>query len=255
VLLEQLQWTIVVAREREPGSTGARDGAAGVHGTARTATWPLTSTSLPFRNHAVATGVSFTRAELKSFTGATLPDLIGEPDPAGGGVRLLFVGINPGLRSVAVQGHFAPRGNRFYPALLRAGITNHLIDASAGLSTADRAHLLAQGIGITGLVARATGSAGELGRDELMEGARTLTERVGRFLPRVVALLGVTAYRTAFGVPQAVLGRQPADLAGAQLWVVPNPSGRNAHASLDALAAAYREAALAAGVPLRAPAL
>jgi hypothetical protein len=70
--------------------------------------------------------VSFTRAELKSFTGATLPDLIAE------GVRLLFVGINPGLRSVAVQGHFAPRGNRFYPALLRAGITDHLIDASPG---------------------------------------------------------------------------------------------------------------------------
>lgn len=189
--------------------------------------------------------MSFTRAELKSFTGATLPDLIG------GGVRLLFVGINPGLRSVAVQGHFAPRGNRFYPALLRAGITDHLIDASAGLSAADRAHLLAQGIGITSLVARATGSADELGRDELAEGARALAERVGRCRPRVLALLGVTAYRTAFGVPRATLGRQPADLAGAQLWVVPNPSGRNAHASLDALAAAYREAALVAGVPVR----
>ena len=84
--------------------------------------------------------VSFTRAELKSFTGATLPDLIAP------GVRLLFVGINPGLRSVAVQGHFAPRGNRFYPALLRAGITDHLIDASAGLTPGDRDYLLARGI-------------------------------------------------------------------------------------------------------------
>ena len=111
---------------------------------------------------------SFTRAELRSFTGATLPDLIAE------GVRLLFAGINPGLRSVAVQGHFAPRGNRFYPALLRAGITDHLIDASAGLSASDRDYLLGRGIGITSLVARATASAGELGPAELAEGARAL---------------------------------------------------------------------------------
>ena len=189
--------------------------------------------------------MSFTRAELKAFTGATLPDLIAD------GVRLLFAGINPGLRSVAVQGHFAPRGNRFYPALLRAGITDHLIDASAGMSAADRAHLLDQGIGITSLVARATASADELGPAELIEGARALAERVQRFRPRAVAILGVTAYRTAFQVPGASLGRQPADLGDSQLWVVPNPSGRNAHASLDALAAAYREVALAAGVPIR----
>jgi double-stranded uracil-DNA glycosylase len=188
--------------------------------------------------------VSFSRAELKSFTGATLPDLIGE------GVRLLFVGINPGLRSVAVQGHFAPRGNRFYPALLRAGITGHLIDASAGLTDADRAHLLGRGVGITSLVARATASADELGPAELTEGVKSLTNTVRRFRPRVVAILGITAYRTAFGMPRAMLGRQPDDLEGAQLWVVPNPSGRNAHAPLDTLAAAYREAALAAGISL-----
>ena len=166
--------------------------------------------------------VSFTRAELKSFTGATLPDLIAE------GVRLLFVGINPGLRSVAVQGHFAPRGNRFYPALLRAGITDHLIDASAGLTASDRDHMLGRGVGITSLVAQATASADELGPVELAEGARALTRKVRRFRPRVVAILGVTAYRTAFGFPRAVLGRQPEDLDGAELWVVPNPSGRNA---------------------------
>jgi TDG/mug DNA glycosylase family protein len=189
--------------------------------------------------------MSFTRPELKAFTGATLPDLIAD------GVRLLFTGINPGLRSVAVQGHFAPRGNRFYPALLRAGITDHLIDASAGMSAADRAHLLDQGIGITSLVARATASADELGPAELIEGARALAGRVRRFRPRAVAILGVTAYRTAFQSPRARLGRQPADLGDSQLWVVPNPSGRNAHASLDALAAAYREVALAAGVPIR----
>jgi len=186
--------------------------------------------------------LSFTRAELRSFTGATLPDLIAE------GVRLLFVGINPGLRSVAVQGHFAPRGNRFYPALLRAGITDHLIDASAGLTARDRDYLLDRGVGITSLVAGATASAAELGPAELTAGARTLAAKVCRFRPRVVAILGVTAYRTAFASPRAVAGRQPADLNGAQLWVVPNPSGRNAHAPLDALAAAYREVALAAGV-------
>ena len=117
---------------------------------------------------------SFTRAELRSFTGGTLPDLIAE------GVRLLFAGINPGLRSVAVQGHFAPRGNRFYPALLRAGITDHLIDASAGLSASDRDYLLGRGVGITSLVARATASAGELGPAELAEGAQALaTESAG----------------------------------------------------------------------------
>ena len=191
---------------------------------------------------------SFTRAELRSFTGGTLPDLIAED------VRLLFAGINPGLRSVAVQGHFAPRGNRFYPALLRAGITDHLIDASAGLSASDRDYLLGRGVGITSLVARATASADELGPAELIEGARALADRVRRFRPHAVAILGVTAYRTAFASPRASLGRQPADLGDSQLWVVPNPSGRNAHASLDALAAAYREVALAAAIDL-SPAL
>lgn len=187
-------------------------------------------------------GPSFSRAELRSFTGATLPDLIDD------GVKLLFAGINPGLRSVAVQGHFAPRGNRFYPALLRAGLTGYLVDASAGLTDTDRAYLLGRGIGITGLVARATASAAELGPAELTEGTRRLTATVRRFRPRVVAILGITAYRTAFAQPRATTGRQPEDLEGAQLWVVPNPSGRNAHAPLDTLAAAYREVALAAGI-------
>jgi len=191
--------------------------------------------------------VSFTRTELKSFTGATLPDLIAE------GVRLLFVGINPGLRSVAVQGHFAPRGNRFYPALLRAGITDHLIDASGGLTAGDRDYLLARGVGITSLVARATASAGELGPAELAAGAKALAVTVRRFRPRVVAILGITAYRVAFAAPRAAPGRQPHDLDGAQLWVVPNPSGRNAHAPLDTLAAAYREAAGAAGLGVGPP--
>src|ERR1700691_4721652 len=131
--------------------------------------------------------MGLTRAELELFSGTTVPDLIG------GRVRLLFVGINPGLRSVAVQGHFAPRGNRFYPALLRAGITDHLIDASDGLSDSDRAYLLGRGIGITSLVTRATAGADELGRAELTQGARDLAGRVGGVRPRVGAVVGVTA--------------------------------------------------------------
>jgi double-stranded uracil-DNA glycosylase len=186
--------------------------------------------------------VSFSREELKSFSGKTLPDLISHE------VRLLFVGINPGLRSVAVQAHFAPRGNRFYPALFRAGITDRVIDASAGFAIADREYLLHRGIGITGLVERATASAAELTAGELVKGTRRLSEVVAEFSPRVVAVLGITAYRAAFSDPAAKLGKQPSPYPSSELWVVPNPSGRNAHASLAGLAAAYGEAARAAGI-------
>jgi TDG/mug DNA glycosylase family protein len=186
--------------------------------------------------------VRFSRAELAAFRGATLPDLVG-PD-----VRLLFVGVNPGLRTVAVQAHFGRRGNRFYPALFRAGIVDRLIDASAGMSASDRAHLGARGVGITSLVAGATARADELSAEELIAGADALAERVPQIGPRVVAILGITAYRIAFARPKAVVGRQPEDLGGAQLWVVPNPSGLNAHATLTGLGEAYREAAAAAGI-------
>ena len=154
------------------------------------------------------------------------------------------------MRSVAVQGHFAPRGNRFYPALLRAGMTDHLIDASAGLSGSDRDYLLGRGVGITSLVARATASADELGPAELAEGALARSRPGSPVPPARGRHPGITAYRTAFGSPRAVLGRQPGSLNGAQQWVVPNPSGRNAHASADTLAAAYREVALAAAIDL-----
>ena len=184
----------------------------------------------------------FSRDELKRFSGKTLPDLISHE------VRLLFVGINPGLRSVAVQAHFAPRGNRFYPALFRAGITDHLIDASSGFAIADREYLLHRGIGITSLVERATASAAELTVDELVKGTQKLSKVVAEFSPRVVAVLGITAYRTAFTDPAAKLGKQPTPYPASELWVVPNPSGRNAHASLAGLAAAYGEAARAAGI-------
>jgi TDG/mug DNA glycosylase family protein len=186
--------------------------------------------------------MGFTRAQLDSYRGATLPDLVG---PA---VRLMFVGINPGLLSAAVQAHFARRGNRFYPALYRAGIVDRLIDASNGYCASDLAHLHDRGIGITNIVAVATARADELTPAELTAGARSLTRRVVRIKPTVVAVLGVTAYRVGFAEPKALAGKQPHDLGGSQLWIAPNPSGLNAHSSLDGLAAAYREVALAAGI-------
>jgi TDG/mug DNA glycosylase family protein len=188
--------------------------------------------------------VRFTRSELETFRNATLPDLLGP------NVRLLFVGINPGLWTAAVQAHFSRRGNRFYPALHRAGITDHVIDASAGLREEDRQLLLSRGIGITNLVARATARADELSADELVAGGRELVERIARSRANVVAVLGITAYRQAFAKPKAAVGKQPEGLGGAELWVVPNPSGLNAHSTVASLAEAYREVAVAAGVPL-----
>jgi len=185
---------------------------------------------------------SFTAAELQSYRGKTLPDLIGKH------TRLLFVGINPGLMTVAVQAHFGRRGNRFYPALHAAGIVDHVIDASQGMRPEDEQELLDRGIGITNLVPVATARADELSRDELTSGAARLTRLVGKVQPKVVAMLGVTAYRTAFARPKAIAGRQSELLGGAELRVLPNPSGLNAHASLADLGVAYRQAALAAGV-------
>ncbi len=186
----------------------------------------------------------FTRAQLQSFRGAKVDDLI-EP-----GVRLLFVGINPGLWTAAANAHFARPGNRFWPALALAGITREQMDMSRGMSAADRAELVAAGIGITNLVPFATARADELTTEQIRTAAAALTATVERFAPAVVAVLGLTAFRQAFGRPKAAPGRQPDDLAGAQLWVLPNPSGLNAHETAASLAAAYREPALAAGIPL-----
>jgi len=190
---------------------------------------------------------SFTRAELESFRDAEVPDLL----PPEGELRLLFVGINPGLWTAATQTHFAHPANRFYPALLLAGIVTEPISPSDGMTDADRSHLTARGIGITNVVRRATARASELTAEEYRAGGLALVETVRRTRPRVVAVAGVTAYRAAFGDRRAVLGRQPAGLSGApdsELWVVPNPSGLNAHETVASLAAAYAEAARAAGV-------
>jgi TDG/mug DNA glycosylase family protein len=186
--------------------------------------------------------VRFSEAELEAFRGGTLPDLLGPH------VRLLFVGINPGLRTIAVQAHFGRRGNRFYPALFNAGIVDRLIDASAGFRPDDREHLISRGVGITSLVAGASRRADELSGPELVAGAKSLAERVAVVRPNVVAMLGITAYRTGFARPRASVGRQPEDISGSQLWVVPNPSGLNAHATIATLSQTYREVAIAAGI-------
>jgi len=186
----------------------------------------------------------FTRAELESFRDAEVPDLLPEP----GRLRLLFVGINPGLWTAATRTHFAHPVNRFYPALLRAGIIEHPIDPANGMTEEDRERLRARGIGITNVVPRATAKASELSREELRAGGERLVATIRRHRPAVVAIAGITAYRAAFGLPKAMLGRQPEPLAGAELWVVPNPSGLNAHETIASLADAYAAPARAAGV-------
>jgi len=192
---------------------------------------------------------TFSRAELESFRDAVVPDLL--PTRPDHELRLLFVGINPGLWTAATQTHFAHPGNRFYPALLRAGVITEAIDPAAGMTDAERDVLRARGIGITNLVHRATAKASELGTSELKEGGAALTALVERLRPRIVAVAGITAYRTAFARPKAVMGRQPESLGGAELWVVPNPSGLNAHETVPSLATAYGEVARAAGIDAR----
>lgn len=236
----------------------------------------------------------YTRGELKLSEGARVPDLVGAD------CRLLIVGINPGLwtaatglhfahpsnrfypallkagiierninvkpafpsvplpewvgrvgseaKTAAVQTHFAHPGNRFYPALLAAGVIEREIDRSAGMTDDDRRYLTDRGVAITNLVERATARASELTADELRAGRHRLNRFVELHQPAVVAVAGITAYRTAFKQPASTQGRQPEGLCNAQLWVVPNPSGLNAHETIASLSIAYREPAVAAGV-------
>jgi len=158
-----------------------------------------------------------TRADLAAARKKRVPDVIARD------LKVLFVGINPGLYTAAVGHHFARPGNRFWSALHAAGFTRRLLPPHE-----ERA-LLAAGYGITNVAARATATADELTPAELTAGARALVAKIKRYRPRVVAVLGLTTYRAAFDKPHAQLGRQPEDLAGARLWVLPNPSGLNAH--------------------------
>lgn len=148
---------------------------------------------------------------------------------------MLFCGINPGLYTAAIGHHFGRPGNRFWPALHRSGFTERLLDPS------EEQELLRHGLGITNVVDRATATADELTAAELAAGGQKLVEKARMFQPRWVAILGVGAWRTAFGRPRAALGPQEETLADASIWVLPNPSGLNAHYRLEDLAEKLRE--------------
>jgi TDG/mug DNA glycosylase family protein len=186
--------------------------------------------------------VGFTKQQLAAYQGRTVDDLIASD------VRLLFVGINPGLWTAATNTHFCHPSNRFYPALRLAGLIDWGIDTSVGMTSEQRDDLISAGIGITNLVRRATVRASELDASEMREGATRLEELVTRLSPTVVAFAGVTAYRTAFGRPAATLGRQKETIGHAELWVIPNPSGLNAHETIGSLAVWCRAAGVAAGL-------
>lgn len=170
-----------------------------------------------------------TPTDLAAAAGKTIPDLVA-PD-----LRVLFCGINPGLWSGATGHHFARPGNRFWSALFRSGFTPRLFRPD------EQRELLALGLGITNVAALTTAKADELTPQELRDGGRALVERVERYRPRVLAVLGLGAYRTAFGRPKTVVGRQSETLGDTEIWVLPNPSGLNAHYTADALASEFRK--------------
>jgi TDG/mug DNA glycosylase family protein len=170
-----------------------------------------------------------TRAQLAAAAGKTVRDVLAP------GLGVLFCGINPGLYSAAVGHHFARPGNRFWPALHASGFTPRL------LSPFEEAELLALGCGITNIVARSSATADELNEAELRDGGRALRRKLRRARPRFVAFLGIGAYRAAFERPQAALGRQPETVGETGLWVLPNPSGLNAHYRLADLARLFGE--------------
>jgi double-stranded uracil-DNA glycosylase len=183
----------------------------------------------PTRNRAATLSAPPSRAELEAARAKTLRDVIAP------GLRVLFCGINPGLYSAATGNHFARPGNRFWPALHGAGFTPRL------LKPWEKEELLAAGYGLTNLVARATAEAAELDPVEFIAGRRRLAAKVRRHRPRIVAFLGMGAYRHAFGSPAAGLGLQPGRFEGARVWLLPSPSGLNANYQMGALVALLRE--------------
>lgn len=150
-----------------------------------------------------------------------------------GGLRVLFCGINPGLLSAATGHHFARPGNRFWPVLHLSGFTPRRLDP------AEQEELLAYRLGITNVVARATARADELSTEELREGGRILTAKVERLRPQWLAVVGVTAYRTAFGERKALIGPQDRTIGSTRIWALPNPSGLNAHWTAESMAQEY----------------
>ena len=176
-----------------------------------------------------------TAADLTAARDRVIPDVIAP------GLWVLFAGINPGLYSAATGHHFARPGNRFWPALHQSGFTERQLRPD------EQDELPGLGLGITNVVPRATARAAELSPAELQAGALELSAKVTEFAPRWLAVLGVTAYRTAFGRADAVVGPQPASIGPAQVWVLPNPSGLNASWAGPRLVAAFRDLRVRAG--------
>ena len=170
-----------------------------------------------------------TLEEIRAATGKTVPDIIA-PD-----LHILFCGINPSLYSAAVGHHFARPGNRFWRSLYAAGFTERL------LAPFEDRDLLQFGYGLTNIVDRSSARADELDAEELVIGQQQLAAKVQHYRPQCLAVLGIGAYRTAFNRPKAVMGRQNESLDGAIVWVLPNPSGLNAHYQLEDLKRVYRE--------------
>jgi TDG/mug DNA glycosylase family protein len=163
------------------------------------------------------------KTEIKNATNKKIQDVIAP------NLKILFCGINPGLYSAATGHNFARPGNRFWPAMFKAGFTDRL------LSPYEERELLNYGYGITNIVKRATASADELTKNELIEGAKSLKSKVRRYVPEYLAVVGLTAYRAAFISPKAMIGLQEEKIANTLIWVLPNPSGLNAHHQLPDL--------------------
>lgn len=169
------------------------------------------------------------KEQLLSAYGNTVPDVIGTR------LKILFVGINPGLYSGAVHHHFAKPGNRFWVTLYRSGFTDKL------LSPFEESELLKYKIGITNIVKKATASASELSRKELIDGGQELEKKVAIFRPAIVAFVGIGAYRTAYGRVRTKIGLQEETMSKSRIWVLPNPSGINANYQIDELVQVFRE--------------
>lgn len=165
-----------------------------------------------------------TQAEIAAARGTMIPDVIAP------GLKVLFVGINPSLYSAAIGHHFGRPGNRFWPALYAGGFTERLLDPSEDHS------LLESGYGITNIVDVATATADELSGAQLIAGGLALENKVEEYQPEIVAFLGISAYRMAFAKKKATIGRQEERMKASSVWVLPNPSGLNAHYQLPELA-------------------
>jgi len=174
------------------------------------------------------------KADLAAAVHKTVPDVIAP------NLRVLFCGINPGLYTAAIGHHFGRPGNRFWPALHQGGFTDRQ------LKPWDEQELLSLGCGITNVVMRTTATAAELSTEELLAGGRALASKLKRYRPAYLAVLGVGAYRTAFLKPRAELGLQPEAIADSRIWVLPNPSGLNAHYRQSDLSALFSELRAAA---------